>query len=96
MKAVGLIQSQDLEFYQAAAKINFKHAKLSAGSTRRANNPPAEDKILSDLLKTHTPVVTLGKSWTYTPGKSKVSLAENLQMIEDSTPFFAKMAGRLF
>lgn len=81
---------KDLEFYQTAAKLNFKHAKLSAfGSTRRANNPPAEDKILGDLLQTNTPVVTIfGKSWDlHAREVLKVSLAENLQMIEDSIAY---------
>lgn len=81
---------KDLEFYRMAAKINFKHAKLSAfGSTRRANNPPAKDKILCDLLKTNTPVVTIfGKSWDlHAREVLKVSLAENLQMIEDSIAY---------
>ncbi len=81
---------KDLEFYQTAAKLNLKHAKLSAfGSTRRANNPPAEDKTLNDLLETNTPVVTIfGKSWDlHAQEVLKVSLAENLQIIEDSIAY---------
>lgn len=84
---------KDLEFYQAAAKLNLKHAKLSAfGSTRRANNPPEKDKILNDLLQTNTPVVTIfGKSWDlHAREVLKVSLAENLQMIEDSIAYLRR------
>lgn len=81
---------KDQEFYQAAAKLKFKHAKLSAfGSTRRANNLPSEDKTLNDLLATQTPVVTIfGKSWDFHAREVlKVSLAENLQLIEDSIAY---------
>lgn len=87
---------KDLEFYQMAAKANLKHAKLAAfGSTRRANNPPSEDKILNDLLLTGTQVVTIfGKSWDlHALEVLKVSLEENLQIIEDSVAFL-KQNGR--
>lgn len=84
---------KDLEFYQAAAKLKYKHAKLSAfGSTRRVNNLPDEDKTLNDLLATHTPVVTIfGKSWDFHALEVlKVSLAENLQIIEDSVAYLCR------
>lgn len=81
---------KDLEFYQAASRLNLKHAKLSAfGSTRRANNLPSEDKTLNDLLATQTKVITIfGKSWDFHAREVlKVSLAENLQLIEDSIAY---------
>lgn len=81
---------KDHEFYQAAAKLKLKHAKLTAfGSTRRANNSPAGDKTLNDLLATQTPVVTIfGKSWDFHAREVlKISLAENLQLIEDSVAY---------
>lgn len=84
---------KDLEFYQAAAKLNLKNAKLSAfGSTRRAQNKPEDDKILNDLLATETAVVTIfGKSWDlHALEVLKVSLAENLQIIEDSVAYLKR------
>ena len=81
---------KDLEFYQAAARLDLKHAKLSAfGSTRRANNLPSEDKTLNDLLATQTKVITIfGKSWDFHAREVlKVTLAENLQIIEDSIAY---------
>lgn len=84
---------KDLEFYQAATKLNFKHAKLSAfGSTRRINNLPDEDKTLNDLLATNTPVITIfGKSWDFHALEVlKVSLMENLQIIEDSVAYLCR------
>jgi 2-isopropylmalate synthase len=81
---------KDLEFYQAAARLPLSNAKLVAfGSTRRSSNPPGQDKTLNDLLATGTPAVTIfGKSWDlHALEVLKVSLAENLQMIEDSVAY---------
>lgn len=87
---------KDFEFYKLANRLNLKTAKLAAfGSTRRAYNPPREDKTLNDLLATQTAVVTIfGKSWDlHALEVLKVSLAENLQIIEDSLAFL-KQNGR--
>jgi 2-isopropylmalate synthase len=81
---------KDWEFYQEAAKLRLNHAKLAAfGSTRRANHRPEDDKTLNDLLATKTPVVTIfGKSWDlHAQEVLRVSLAENLQIIEDSVRY---------
>lgn len=83
---------KDIEFYQTAANLRLKHAKLAAfGSTRRSHNSPAEDKTLNDLLATGTPVVTIfGKSWDlHALEVLKVTLAENLQIIEDSVAYLS-------
>ncbi len=87
---------KDLEFYTEGAKLNLKNAKLVAfGSTRRAYNKPAEDKTLNDLLITGTSTVTIfGKSWDlHALEVLKISLAENLQIIEDSIAYL-KSNGR--
>lgn len=81
---------KDFEFYNLAGKLQLTHSKLAAfGSTRRAHNTPQEDKTLNDLLATQTPVVTIfGKSWDlHALEVLKVSLAENLQLIEDSVAY---------
>ena len=81
---------KDFEFYKMVARLNLKHAKVSAfGSTRRANNEASSDKTLNDLLTTGTAVVTIfGKSWDlHALEVLKVSLAENLQIIEDSVAY---------
>jgi 2-isopropylmalate synthase len=88
--------SKDLEFYKQGANLNLKTAKLAAfGSTRRANHTPQEDKTLNDLLETGTSVITIfGKSWDlHALDVLKVSLAENLAMIEDSVAYL-KQNGR--
>jgi 2-isopropylmalate synthase len=81
---------KDWEFYQNASRLRLTAAKLTAfGSTRRSSNPPETDKTLNDLLATGTPAVTLfGKSWDlHALEVLRVSLAENLQMIEDSLAY---------
>lgn len=81
---------KDFEFYQAVANLQLKNAKLVAfGSTRRFHNPPSEDKTLNDLLMTKTQVVTIfGKSWDlHVREVLRISLAENLQLIEDSVAY---------
>jgi 2-isopropylmalate synthase len=81
---------KDREFYQNAARLQLTTAKLTAfGSTRRSSNRPEADKTLNDLLATGTPAITLfGKSWDlHVREVLRVSLAENLQMIEDSLAY---------
>jgi 2-isopropylmalate synthase len=88
--------AKDLEFYKQGINLNLKTAKLAAfGSTRRASNPPQDDKTLNDLLATGTPTVTIfGKSWDlHVIDVLKVSLAENLELIEDSVAYL-KQNGR--
>ncbi len=84
---------KDWDFYQEASKLKLNRAKLAAfGSTRRVNNLPEEDKTLNDLLATETPVVAIfGKSWDlHALEVLRVSLAENLQIIEDSVAYLKK------
>ena len=81
---------KDLEFYRTATSLNLKTAKLVAfGSTRRFQNRPEDDKTLNDLLATGTKAVTIfGKSWDlHALEVLKVSLADNLQIIEDSIKY---------
>lgn len=81
---------KDFEFYKLVSRLNLKHAKVTAfGSTRRAYNEARSDKTLNDLLATEMPVVTIfGKSWDlHALEVLKVSLAENLTIIEDSVGY---------
>lgn len=87
---------KDFEFYKLAAKLNLKQAKVTAfGSTRRAYNEARNDKTLNDLLATEMPVITIfGKSWDlHALEVLKVSLEENLAIIEDSVAYL-KQNGR--
>ncbi len=90
---------KDIEFYRKAAKLNLQNAKLAAfGSTRRATNTPAADKTLNDLLATETKVVTIfGKSWDlHALEVLKISLEENLTLIEDSIAYLKSHQREVF
>ena len=57
---------KDVEFFQKAAKLTWRNAKIAAfGSTRRADCEPEEDANLLALLQAQTEVCTLvGKTST--------------------------------
>lgn len=78
---------KDREFFERAADLKWRHAKIAAfGSTRRAGIAPEDDDNLRDLVASRAPVVTIfGKSWDFHVTKIiRASLVENLRMIEDS------------
>lgn len=82
---------KDLEFFERAKKIDFKHAKLIAfGSTRRVNIAVEDDANVVSLLKAGTKAVAIfGKSWDFqVTDILKTTLDENLKMIYDTVKFF--------
>lgn len=84
---------KDVEFFQAAKSIDFKHAKLAAfGSTRRANTPVEEDPQVKLLLEAETPVVTIfGKSWEMQVTEIlRTTVEENLAMIRETVAHLTK------
>ena len=85
---------KDNEFFAEAAKsLKLKKSKLVAfGSTRRADNSPAKDQILKELLKAKTKYITIfGKSWDlHVKEVLRTSLKENLNMIESSIKYLTK------
>lgn len=87
---------KDLEFFELAARRQFKHARIAAfGSTRRAQTTCAEDAQIQMLVKAGTPVVTMfGKTWAlHVKEVLRTTFAENLAMIGDSIRYF-KAAGK--
>ena len=87
---------KDMEFYEHAARIRLKNARLVAfGSTRRMNIAAEDDDNLKSLLKAKTDVVTVfGKTWDFqVTDILKTTLEENLRMISDTVKFF-KDAGK--
>lgn len=86
---------KDTEFFRRARRLHLARARLAAfGSTRRARRA-ATDANLQALLKADTPVVTIfGKTWDlHVREVLRVSLDENLRVIEDSITFL-KRRGR--
>ncbi len=85
---------KDARFFEMARKIPFQTARLTAfGSTRRANVSSEKDENLKALLMTEVEVVTVfGKSWDiHASHILRVSLDENLEMIEDTVSYMKRM-----
>ncbi len=87
---------KDVEFFQRAKAVTFRHAKLTAfGMTRKAGGRAETDPILQAMVAAETPAVALvGKTWTLHVTKIVgTTLDENLAMIADSVAFL-KQKGR--
>ena len=89
---------KDVEFFQEAAKIHWKHALITAfGSTCRVNGGPQDDANILALLDSGTPVCTVfGKSWTlHALEVLRTTLPENLRIIEQSVAFLREQGRRV-
>ena len=83
---------RDQDFFRAIRDVPLQHAIMTAfGSTRRGSVAPEEDANLRFLLEAETPAVALfGKTWAlHATEVLRVSLEENLRMIEDSVAYLA-------
>jgi 2-isopropylmalate synthase len=81
---------RDMQFFELAQQVDFKHAKLAAfGSTRKPGFAAGDDPNVQALLAARTPVVTIfGKSWDLHVGKIMGNtLEENLAMIRDTVAY---------
>lgn len=81
---------KDREFFQRAADLPWRNAKIAAfGSTRRAGIAPEDDENLRDLVASKAPVVTIfGKNWDLHVTKVlRTTVEENFRMIEDSVRY---------
>ncbi|MBV9469697.1 MAG: citramalate synthase [Abitibacteriaceae bacterium] len=90
---------KDEEFFALAKQQSWQHASLAAFSmTRRAGIAARDDANLQKILEAETPVVTLvGKTWDFHVTHAlKVSLDENLKMIEDSVRYVREHGRRVF
>ncbi len=91
-----LSNPKDQEFFQRAAEMEWKHAKITAfGMTRRKGVAAKDDIGMQALIGSKAPVITIvGKTWDlHVTEVLRVTLAENLAMISDSIAF-AKSEGR--
>lgn len=87
---------KDMEFFERAAALRLRGARLVAfGSTRHKGVKPEEDKNLSAILSAGTPAAAIfGKCWDlHVTDILNATLEENLQMIGESCAFL-KAAGR--
>lgn len=86
---------RDREFFQRAARETWHHARIAAfGSTRRGGVRAQDDTGLSELVACGAPVITIfGKSWDmHATDVLRVSLDENLAMIQDSVAYLKRHA----
>lgn len=85
-----LSNPKDVAFFEEAAKLDWKHAKICAfGMTRRKGIAPEEDAGMNALVSAGAPIVTIvGKTWDlHVDEVLRVDRDENLAMIEDSVRF---------
>ena len=78
---------KDIEFFAAARRKKFKHARLAAfGATRRKGVAVRDDQQVRLLLEAETPVVTIvGKTWLlHVKEVLRTTPEENLAMIADT------------
>lgn len=88
-----LSNPKDVAFFEEAAKMNWRHARICAfGMTRRKGIRAADDPGMQALVNAQTPVVTIvGKTWDlHVDEVLRVSRDENLAMIEDSVGFVSQ------
>ncbi|NMA19080.1 MAG: citramalate synthase [Lentisphaerae bacterium] len=89
---------KDIEFFNRAAEIPLKNAKLCAfGSTRRKNLKVEEDDNVLSLLKAKTDtIVIFGKSWDlHIREILKTTNEHNLELVFDTVEFFKKQGKEL-
>jgi 2-isopropylmalate synthase len=82
---------KDMEFFEKAAKIKLKNAKLVAfGSTRRKDVEPQDDENIKSMLLANTDVVSIfGKCWDlHVTEIIKTTLEENLLLVGDTIKYF--------
>ncbi|ABZ84091.1 2-isopropylmalate synthase/homocitrate synthase family protein, putative [Heliomicrobium modesticaldum Ice1] len=87
---------KDMEFFQRAQQMTWKHAKIAAfGSTCRPGSEACDDPNLRALIESGAPVVTIfGKSWDFhVTAALRTTLEENLRLVRDSITFL-KNQGR--
>jgi 2-isopropylmalate synthase len=90
---------KDVEFFERAKATRWKHAQFAAFTmTRRGGIQAEDDTNLQTILAAQTPVVTMvGKSSDFHVEQAlKVSLDENLRMIEESVAFMVREGRRVF
>jgi len=81
---------KDIDFFRKIRNVTLKQTKVTAfGSTRKKGNKPENDPNLQALIDAGTPAATIfGKSWDLHAEEAlRVSLRENLAMIEDSVAY---------
>jgi len=86
------------ELFRRAKDLEMKHAVMAAfGSTRHARNAVEDDPNIKALLAADTPVVTIFAKFspTHVQQVLRVSLEENLRLIEESVAYLKSQGRRV-
>lgn len=89
---------KDIDFFEAIQRETLSHSKIAAfGSTRRARITPDQDNNIKMLIEARPDVVTIfGKTWDFHVREAlRVSLEENLDMINDSLAYLKQWVGEV-
>ncbi len=87
------------EFFEQVKSIKLQNAKMVAfGSTRRAGNSAEDDVFLNKIVQSGAPVACIfGKAWDLHVHEAlKISLEENLDVIESSIAYLKKSGLEVF
>jgi 2-isopropylmalate synthase len=90
---------KDIAFFNKIKNKKFKNSKIVAfGSTRRKNYTVEKDPFIKKLLESETEYITIfGKSWDlHVKDVLKISLDENLKLIEETIEFLTKHERKVF
>ncbi|MGC8976691.1 MAG: citramalate synthase, partial [Candidatus Ratteibacteria bacterium] len=90
---------KDIAFFKRIKNKKFKKSKIVAfGSTRRKNYSVEKDPFIKKLLESETEYITIfGKSWDlHVTDVLKISLDENLKLIEETIEFLKKRGRIVF
>ena len=90
---------KDVMFFKKIKRTKFKNSKIVAfGSTRRKKYLPDKDPNLKALLESETEIIVIfGKSWDFHVKQVlKISLNDNLKLIDDSIQYLRKMGRKVF
>ena len=91
-----LSNPKDVAFFEEAAKLELRHARVCAfGMTRRKGIAAEDDPGMRALVAARAPVIAIvGKTWDlHVREVLGVTLEENLAMIRDSVAFCAAAEG---
>ena len=90
---------KDVAFFKDIKKEKLQQAKIAAfGSTRRAKTTPDQDHNIKTLIAAEPDVITIfGKTWDFHVREAlRISLEENLELINDSLVFLKQNVGEVF
>ncbi len=90
---------RDIEYFKKAKKLRLKNSQLVAfGSTHRPKRKVHEDALMKALLDSEVKIITIfGKTWDFHVKEAlKISLNENLEIINNSVSYLKKKCGDRF